>query len=43
MPNASRWRRSPSLAKRDKFDRAKLAGVVKELNINPEKPSALYA
>jgi pyruvate dehydrogenase E1 component len=31
------------LAKRDKFDKAKLAGVVKELNINPEKPSALYA
>ena len=31
------------LAKRGKFDRAKLAGVVKELNINPEKPSALYA
>jgi pyruvate dehydrogenase E1 component len=31
------------LAKRDKFDRAKLPGVIKELNINPEKPSALYA
>jgi pyruvate dehydrogenase E1 component len=31
------------LAKRDKFDRKKLPGVIKELNINPEKPSALYA
>ena len=31
------------LAKRGKFDRSKLAGVIKELNINPEKPSALYA
>jgi pyruvate dehydrogenase E1 component len=31
------------LAKQGKFDRKKLAGVVKELNINPEKPSALYA
>jgi pyruvate dehydrogenase E1 component len=31
------------LAKREKFDRAKLPGVIKELNINPEKPSALYA
>lgn len=31
------------LAKRDKFDRKKLAGVVKDLNIDPEKPSALYA
>jgi pyruvate dehydrogenase E1 component len=31
------------LAKQGKFDRNKLAGVVKELNINPEKPSALYA
>jgi pyruvate dehydrogenase E1 component len=31
------------LAKHGKFDRNKLAGVVKELNINPEKPSALYA
>jgi pyruvate dehydrogenase E1 component len=31
------------LAKRGKFEQAKLAGVVKELNINPDKPSALYA
>ena len=31
------------LAKRGKFDKKKLAGVVKELNINPDKPSALYA
>jgi hypothetical protein len=31
------------LSKRDKFDRAKLPGVIRELNINPEKPSALYA
>jgi pyruvate dehydrogenase E1 component len=31
------------LVKQGKFDRNKLAGVVKELNINPEKPSALYA
>jgi len=31
------------LAKRGKFEHAKLASVVKELNINPDKPSALYA
>ncbi len=31
------------LAERGKFEQARLAGVVKELNINPEKPSALYA
>ena len=31
------------LAKRDQFDAKKLPAVIKELNINPEKPSALYA
>jgi pyruvate dehydrogenase E1 component len=31
------------LAKREQFDRSTLASVIKELNINPEKPSALYA
>jgi pyruvate dehydrogenase E1 component len=31
------------LSKRCKFDKQRLPSVVKELNINPEKPSALYA
>ncbi len=31
------------LSKRCQFDKKKLAGVVKELEIDPEKPSALYA
>ena len=31
------------LSKRGQFDKKKLTGVIKELNIDPEKPSALYA
>jgi len=31
------------LAKREQFEKKKLAGVIKELGIDPEKPSALFA